>query len=138
MILKHDLKKADAVQYIQITFQQTGCKYFEKEGQMSLYFKKEDQYVPTLLTWLPQSITRAPQSGCIPSVFNHHIEFSCDQDEASRLCHILTVYQVWLRSVKGCSVQSGQKVVTDGKSNFDIDLDPMTFKVYRLLDLAIY
>ena len=29
---------------------QTGCKYFEQEGQMSLYFKQEGNDVPILLT----------------------------------------------------------------------------------------
>ena len=50
MILNHDLKETDAVQYMQITCKQTGSKYFEKEGN---YFKQEDQDVPILLTWLP-------------------------------------------------------------------------------------
>ena len=32
---------------------QTGCEYFEQEGQMSLYFKQEGKDVLILLTWLP-------------------------------------------------------------------------------------
>ena len=35
---------------------QTGCKYFEHKGQMSLYFKREGQDVPILLTWLQSMI----------------------------------------------------------------------------------
>ena len=49
MILKYDLKEAD----LNNLCKQTGCNYFEQEGQMSLYFKEEGQDVPILLTWLP-------------------------------------------------------------------------------------
>ena len=39
----------------------TGFKYFEQEGQMSLYFKQDGQYVRILLTCLPKSIIKGYQ-----------------------------------------------------------------------------
>ena len=41
---------------------QTGCKYFEQEGQLSLYFKQEGQDMPILLTWLLDYNKRLPRA----------------------------------------------------------------------------
>ena len=56
---------------------------FLKKELKNLSEKAHIPHTPTYWnTQLYYDITRASQSGCIPSAFNHYIEFSCDTGTA--------------------------------------------------------
>ena len=52
------------------------------------------------------------------------LTYDLDNYWASRPYHVLTVYQVWLRLVKWCSVKSVHKVVTDCRTECPVTISP--------------